>query len=162
MVMISADDRAAIERQVFRYAHAFDSGDVEAFLAVFTDDAVGDAVIVGATEPFSRTQGAAELRAFAESGQSKQQQVLHHTSPVVFEEADRKSARTRSTVIVTMQLAEGPVILTHGIYHDHWRKTSDGWRISHRRFTSYGYRTEEEQPAAADHGPTGERGQAKE
>lgn len=138
-----ADDRFEIEQQTYRYAYTYDAGDVDGFAAVFTDDAVGDAVLVGQEQPFHSIQGTAEIRAFAEMGMSREGvRALHHPSGVVFDAFDGGAAETRATVVVTGTVPDtpDPVILTHGVYHDRWRKTEHGWRIAHRRYVAYGYR----------------------
>ncbi|MEV6140606.1 nuclear transport factor 2 family protein [Nocardia sp. NPDC051990] len=134
------EDRLAIQEQLYRYAYAFDDGDIEGFLDVFTPDAVWEAYLIGRDEPLSRLQSPDEFRAFVKKlGVPMAGTVLHHTSSLLFVELDEDSAVTRSMVVASHQKPSGPVIGTHGTYYDRWRKTPDGWRIEHRRYTAAGY-----------------------
>ena len=67
--------------------------------------------------------------------------TLHHQSSLVFDELTADTASTRATVIVMVQLPDQPApqVLTHGHYHDRWRKTPEGWRVEHRRFIPLGF-----------------------
>jgi ketosteroid isomerase-like protein len=132
-------DRFAIEQQIYRYGHSYDSGDAQSFVQVFTDDGIGEAIMLGETELFSHLEGSDEIRAFAEAG--REMQSLHHTTSILFDEINESSAKTRSAVLATRQIDNKPVIVTHGVYHDEWRKTPDGWRIARRLYESHGYRT---------------------
>jgi ketosteroid isomerase-like protein len=141
--MAVSDDRFEISQQIFRYAHAWDSNDVETFLDVFIENLVGDGVMYGETELFSHIEGRDAMRTFFEGGHGADASpVLHHTSGILFDELDETSAKTRSTVVVTRQTDDGPVIATHGVYHDTWTKTEDGWKIARRLYQAYGYRTQ--------------------
>jgi hypothetical protein len=135
---VNLEDRFEIERRLFDYAYTFDTGDADGWAALFTEDGIWEAVPVA--EPDVRTvvlTGREELRAFAERGASMQ--VLHHQGSVVFDELTAESARTRSMVIVTMQVPEihAPQVMRHGVYHDDWVKTPDGWRVRHRKFVTW-------------------------
>lgn len=134
------EDRLAIQEQLFRYAYAFDDGDVEGFLDVFAPGAVWEAYLFGRDEPLTRLQSPDEFRAFVNRlGVPMAGTIRHHTTGLVFDELAEGYAVTRSMVVVSHQKATGPVIGTHGSYHDRWRKTPDGWRIEHRRYVAAGY-----------------------
>ncbi len=136
---IGRADRLEIEQVVLRYGFAFDNGDVAGFLDVFTDDGVFEAYLVGREELLSRFRGTAELRSFVESGVPTGGVALHHVSGVLFDSLDADGPRTRTTLIITKQGARGPVAVSHGTYHDRWRRTPDGWRIAHRTYVAAGY-----------------------
>jgi uncharacterized protein (TIGR02246 family) len=138
-VSISIEDRLAIEQAIYRYAHAYDDLDAAGFADVFTDDGVFETVLTGREEPLARVSGAAELRAFVEQGVPGGGVAVHHVSGAFFETLDDDEPRTRATVIVTRQLSRGPAVVTHGVYHDRWRKTDRGWCIAHRRYVAVGY-----------------------
>ena len=147
------EDRHAIERQVYALGQLIDDADPDSWAAIFTQDGVTEAVMVGHSEPFSRQQGTDELRAFAQViaqaiADGDRGPSLHHLTGLVFDELDAESATTRAMVLVTVQPDETsePLVLTHGLYHDKWRNTAEGWRLAHRRYTAYGYR---KPPAAA-------------
>ncbi|MEU6263623.1 nuclear transport factor 2 family protein [Saccharopolyspora shandongensis] len=139
MTDLDVDDRFAIQQTTGRYAHAYDTGDVEGFVGVFTEDGIFEVVLVDQHDQRALFQGAAELRDFAESGMPRVNPVLHHVCGFVFDETDADEPRTRATVVVTKQYPDGPTVVTHGTYFDRWRKTEAGWRIAHRRYVALGY-----------------------
>ncbi|MBP2328046.1 hypothetical protein JOF56_008431 [Kibdelosporangium banguiense] len=136
---IGIEDRLAIGEMVTRYALAFDESDVDGFVDVFTSDGVFEAFLVGSDEPLTTLRGVVDLRGFVERGVPGGGTAVHHVSGVVFDALDRDEPRTRASVIVTKQLAKGPAVVTHGWYHDRWRETYRGWRITYRRYVSAGY-----------------------
>ena len=139
------EDRLAIERQLYELCYLIDEPDPAGWVAIYTEDGVSEAVMIGASEPFSRSEGTDELRAFIDIVTAGDRPPsLHHLTGIVFDELTADTARTRSMLVVTTQSAETsePVINTHGIRHDRWRKTPDGWRLAHRRYIAYGYRSQ--------------------
>jgi len=145
----TVQDRFAIERQLYELCYLIDEPDPDRWAAIFTDDGVAEALMVGDSEPFSLTQGTDALRAFVQIvTEGSSGRTLHYLTGIVFDELGADRAKTRSTGLVTVQVAETsePHVLTHGVYHDRWRKTADAWRLEHRRYTAYGYRS---QPPAA-------------
>jgi hypothetical protein len=58
----------------------------------------------------------------------------HYQSGTLFDELTSDSALTRTMMLVTHQDADGgaPRPTLSGVYHDHWRRTSAGWRLAHR------------------------------
>jgi len=139
----TVEDRLAIERQIYELGNKIDNPDPEGWAAIFTDDGVADATMLGMSEPFGYTKGSDELREFARHTAERDMQELHHMTGVVFEELSADRARTRSTILVTARWAKTPepLVLTHGFYRDLWRKTPEGWRLAHRQFTKYGSRS---------------------
>lgn len=133
---ITFEDRIAIEAQIYLYAYTFDSGDFDGFAAVFTEDGVFEAYLIGhEEEAISRYEGTAELRRAAERDIGPAgTPFVHHTSGILFDALDSVETRTRAMVVVTKQLPDGPAIDNHGVYYDRWRKTAEGWRIANRRY----------------------------
>jgi ketosteroid isomerase-like protein len=140
-------DREAIADQVARYAHAFDSHDIEAWVALFTEDGVFEVRLTESDEPYVRLEGAEQLRAFATGSPP----VLHHISSLVFDELHDDLVRTRAVVSGTWSSPEdgGPAIFTHGTYEQRWAKVDGTWRIAHLLFRSHGYSTAMDRPAVA-------------
>jgi hypothetical protein len=138
-IVLSVADRLALEEQSCRYGLAFDAGDADAFLQVFCEDGVFEAVLTGESEPLTVLRGASELRAFVERGVPGGGAAVHVVSGLVVDDVGVDEVRTRSSVVVTKQLRSGPAVVTHGSYHDLWRREPDGWRIAHRRYVSAGY-----------------------
>ncbi|MEV6037481.1 nuclear transport factor 2 family protein [Nonomuraea sp. NPDC052116] len=141
-------DRHEIQQTIGRYSHTFDSGDVDGWVGVFTDDGIFEVVLVGQPDQRALFQGSDELRRFAESKMGTVGHVLHHVSGIVFDDPTADRPRTRATLIATRQLPDGPAISTHGTYVDHWRRTEAGWRIDHRLYLALGY-ANAPQPSAA-------------
>lgn len=137
--MIPIEDRQAIEETIYRYAYTFDESDVDGFVDVFTEDGVFETFLIGDDEPLIQLHGSEELRGFVTRGVPGGGVAVHHVSGIVFDVPDPAQPHTRATVIVTKQLPKGPAIVTHGRYHDRWRKTERGWRIAHRTYFSAGY-----------------------
>ena len=135
--MIALPDKEAIADRMSRYAHAFDTHDVEDWVGLFTDDGVFEVTLIETDERYVRLQGAEQLRAFASSSP----RVLHHISSVVFDELLPDSARTRAVVLGTWISPEdgNPAIFTHGTYEQRWAKVEGSWRLAHVLFRSYGY-----------------------
>jgi hypothetical protein len=130
-------DEQSIRAQLARYAYAFDSHDVEGWVAVFTDDGVFEVRLATGNEPIFRAEGAEQLRAFA----SNAPQVLHHISNLVFDSLSADAARTRAMVIGTWVSPDdgNPAIYTHGTYDQRWSRVKGVWRLAHQLFVSSGY-----------------------
>jgi hypothetical protein len=140
-------DRELIADQVARYAHFFDSQDVEGWVGLFTDDGVFEVRLIASDEPYIRLEGAEQLRAFASSSP----RVLHQITSLVFDELLPDSARTRAVVTGTwMSPPDGnPAIFTQGTYEQRWSKVAGTWRLAHLLFRSHGYSRTMEAPSAA-------------
>ncbi|MEU0569218.1 nuclear transport factor 2 family protein [Nonomuraea sp. NPDC005983] len=139
MTGLGLEDRCAIQETIGRYAHTFDSGDAEGFVAVFTDDGIFEVVLVDQPDQRAVFQGSDELREFAQSRMATVGHVLHHVSGIVFDDTTADRPRTRATLIATRQHRDGPALVTHGTYVDDWRRTDAGWRIGHRLYLALGY-----------------------
>ena len=132
-------DRVAIEQAALRYGFAFDDGDVDSFVSVFTADGVFEVFLDGQTEPLNRITGRAELADFVEAGAPGGGSAIHHVSPLLFDELTSDAARTRSTLTITKLLSRGPVVVAHGIYRDLWARDEGQWRLARRTFLAAGY-----------------------
>lgn len=139
-------DRAAIAEQLARYAHLFDSHDVDGWVALFTDEGVFEVKLVGSDEPYVRLEGVEQLRGFADGSP----RVLHHISGLVFDELRPDLAKTRAVVAGTWTSpVDGtPEIFTHGTYEQRWSKVDGRWRLAHLLFRSDGYSTAMQAPPA--------------
>jgi hypothetical protein len=120
-------DRQAIGDQLARYAHAFDSRDVEGWAGLFTEDGVFEVRLGPGDQPVFRAQGAEQLRAFAGSAP----RMLHHFSSLVFDELLAESARTRAVAFATwISPEDGPSVRQWGgapaIATAHRRKADAG------------------------------------
>ena len=133
---MNTEDMLAIQQEVARYSYTFDSGDAEGWANVFTEDGLWEYYTAGATTPATRLAGHAELRDFCAMRRSERREGVtsyHHQSGVIFDELTADTARVRTMLVLTIQVAGEParVFLT-GVYEDQWVKTPQGWRIKYR------------------------------
>jgi uncharacterized protein (TIGR02246 family) len=119
---------------VTRYAMAFNRGDLDAFVALFSEDAVWH-------RPVGTLHGPAEIRAFMES--LPQEQVARHVNGASWAEPiDEDHARGWSQTVVyqtagtreTPARLELPTMIAE--YVDEYVRHGDDWRFS-RRDTSW-------------------------
>lgn len=115
-----AEDRDEILQLLYRYNHAIDSGQAEAWADTFTPDGSLDA-------GRGVLSGRDELVAFAK-GVSGSRHVV--TNPVV--EVSGDTAHVRAYLF----LLRGGAIATVGIYDDQLVRADGGWRFAKRVFTA--------------------------
>jgi len=88
----------------------------------------------GATHPAIRLEPRPAIQAWAMRRLNERRGRFisrHYQSSTVFKTLTAESARTRTMVLVTHQDVTEAV--PPGVYHDQWRKTTEGWRLVHRR-----------------------------
>lgn len=132
-------DRLAMLQVIAEYSYTFDSRDSEGWAKLFTEDAVWQYVGAQSAEPLTDLNGRDEILAWAKQRHKDIPQNItsyHHQSGVAFEALTADTARTRVMVIITAhdntQAGAAINITLTGVYHDEWRKTSEGWRFSKR------------------------------
>jgi ketosteroid isomerase-like protein len=127
-VSISASDHIEIQRLMYRYARCADSKDYAGFAAVFCADAVFDYL---GTEVVSLAAIQQMMRVLDDY-----ERTLHQVHNTLYEVED--DTATGETYCIASHLraqGERTAKLDMGIcYRDQLRRTSDGWRIAHRRF----------------------------
>lgn len=127
-------DRLAILEQIARYSYAWDDRDLDAYVALFADDA---AFVVDPELPDGPTtaaRGHEAIRAWARERMDARKpgvQVRHHQSGTLFEELDGDRARTR-TMLLTSRVGPDGERPSSGVYYDEWRRTPQGWRFASR------------------------------
>jgi ketosteroid isomerase-like protein len=131
------EEKLTIHEMISQYAYAYDSNDAEGFAQVFAEDGVLEIFIPGETIPAIRLQSRKEIHEWAAQRLRERRGRFtsrHFQSGVRFEALTAEEARLRVMVLVTRQEATGSAPYMHltGIYHDVWRKSSDGWRLAHR------------------------------
>lgn len=134
---MSIEDRLAITDNIYAYSYAWDAQDIEAFLKVFTEDAVWESYPAGAKDPELRLDSPEAIRKWGTERLARRKGKFwsrHFQTNVVFDQLDANSARTRTMVLVTHQGVEdkAPSPIVSGVYFDEHRRTSGGWRIRHR------------------------------
>lgn len=121
-------DRDEIVELTVRYATAIDSLQYSLLTTVFTDDAVVDYGVVG------QWSGGAEVAAFMEAAHVGAKRTMHRmTNQAVDIDGDTATVRTYVDALI---LFDGGGANPIGYYDDQLVRTGDGWRISHRTYTS--------------------------
>ena len=134
---MSIEDKLAIQEIIAHYSYTYDSRDAEGFAKLFVEDGVFEVFVPGTTTASVRLQSRTAIREWAAQRlQARHGRFTsrHYQSGTLFDELTSEAALTRTMVFVTHQsVAEtAPRPTLSGVYHDHWRKTSTGWRLAHR------------------------------
>ncbi len=121
-------DREDIVELTVRYATAIDSLQYSLLTTVFTEDAHVDYGEIG------QWTGGAEVATFMEAVHAAAKHTMHRmTNQAVDIDGDTATVRTYVDALI---LFEGGGANPVGYYDDHVVRTSDGWRISRRTYTS--------------------------
>jgi 3-phenylpropionate/cinnamic acid dioxygenase small subunit len=119
MTLPTADDHVAITQLLARYCLALDHDDLDAWVGLFTPDAVYE--VYG--REFVGHDGLRKLMTGAPGG-------LHLGGPPVIRMVDADRATTQQNLLFA-EAQEG--ILRSALYDDDLVRTVDGWRIARRR-----------------------------
>ncbi|HEX9832168.1 MAG TPA: nuclear transport factor 2 family protein [Mycobacterium sp.] len=122
-------DRDEIVALTIRYATAIDSRQYELLSTVFTADADLDYGEVG------HWTGATEVTEFMDRAHAGAANTLHRMSNQVIA-VDGDSATARTYVDALILGPDGSGVNAIGYYDDEVARTSNGWRISKRKFTA--------------------------
>lgn len=125
---LSPADHIAIQALLYRYAWALDTGDVEAFVQLFSADGV---LVWDAFEAPDEWQGHAALRAFAEDLRDLPATAgrQHHVANVLASGGQGR-ATVKAYVTVHLRQAEAPHPVTvMGWYEDECVLEADGWKL---------------------------------
>jgi 3-phenylpropionate/cinnamic acid dioxygenase small subunit len=120
-------DRLAISDVLIRYATALDTRNWDLFRTCFTDDCVCDYDPVGPREGYADFEALA--RGYVEPLAATQHLVTNHVI-----EISGDTATARSYAHAMHVSATGAQFVIAGAYEDELVRTSDGWRIRHRKF----------------------------
>jgi ketosteroid isomerase-like protein len=133
-------DRAEITDQINLYGRGVAYRDIELLLSLFTDDAVldyyGNEPIAGADAIRAKFGGALTSADKKPSALPLDEHVV--STPImanVIIELDGDEAHSTSYCLATHagRRNEEGVVLINGTWNDdQWRRTDDGWKISHR------------------------------
>jgi len=124
-----ADDELAVRNLVSRVAQYADGPDVDAYIALFTRDAVWDM-------PGAPRHGHAEIRAGSEERRAAGQ--IGPGSNVVSTVAvrvDQDHAVADSVWQFYVDTSATPRLQLMGTYHDECRRVGHEWKLAHRRIT---------------------------
>jgi hypothetical protein len=114
----AVEDRDQILQLLYRYNHAFDSGDGDGWADLFTPDGV-------LQSPAGAIAGRAELAEHAKSIGGERHVVVN---PVITLDGDTASVRAY------LLLFRGVELSVLGRYEDDLARTSEGWRFVRRNF----------------------------
>ncbi|MSO79038.1 MAG: nuclear transport factor 2 family protein [Acidimicrobiia bacterium] len=113
------EDHVAITQLLARYCLALDHDDIDAWVALFTEDATFEAF----GQVFEGSLGLRRMMSGAPSG-------LHLGGPPVIEMLDADRATTEQNLLL-IDRADGATRSV--LYTDDLHRTDDGWRIARRR-----------------------------
>ena len=129
---MSAEDDLAVRNLVARVAQYADGPDVDAYVALFTPDAVWDM-------PGAPRKGHAEIRAGSEerraAGQIGPGSDTRHVVSTVAVRIHEDHAVADSVWQFYVDTASTPRLQLMGSYHDECRRVGHEWKLAHRRIT---------------------------
>ena len=129
---MSDDERAAtqdIAEVLVRYATGIDRRDWELFRTCFTPDVLAE---YEGLDPWNSVD---EITESMTSSHADMGHTMHQLANLAIS-VDGDTATARSYVDAVLMAADGSAGLNpRGFYDDELVRTSDGWRIAHRRFT---------------------------
>jgi hypothetical protein len=123
--VVADADRQALVRLVIEAAWRLDHGPAETFGELFTEDAILDVAT-------SELRGRDAISAWAVGLTSSFSPIRHAVSNMRFIRSGDDSAD--GVTLVTIYLGDGSVPWSVGEEHDHFIRTSDGWRLAARQF----------------------------
>mgnify|MGYP005992285969 FL=1 len=127
---VGADDERAIKHVLLRYATGIDTRDWPLFRTCFAQDCETD------YGSFGHWRGPREIAEYMAEGHRHMGPTLHRITNIVIEKRDDQVHARSYVDAILPEAAQGGV--THraaGYYDDCLVRTSDGWKISRRKFT---------------------------
>ncbi len=127
-------DERAVLRTLHEYAHAMDYGLEEAWVDLFTPDAVFDVVEVVGGRRVHREEGRGDLARYV-AGYPKPPRFRKHVivDPVVHVEGDEARVESFWLLLQRHDEAGTPVLTAFGRSHDRLVRSGGRWRIAERR-----------------------------
>jgi uncharacterized protein (TIGR02246 family) len=129
---LSAEDELAVRNVVARVAQYADGPDVDAYVALFTPDAVWDM-------PGAPRAGQAEIRAGSEerraAGQIGPGSNTRHVVSTTAVRVDEKHAVADSVWQFYVDTASAPRLQLMGTYHDELVRVGNEWKLAKRTIT---------------------------
>jgi 3-phenylpropionate/cinnamic acid dioxygenase small subunit len=130
MLQLVADELEIRNLQA-RLAHLADEGDLDEYITLFTDDAIWEGSSFGRWSGLEGImQGATERRAGGTSGPGTHSRHVLTTTMI---ELDGNEASGRSVFHYYTHTNATPVLAIMGVYEDKFRRTEQGWKMSHRK-----------------------------
>jgi uncharacterized protein (TIGR02246 family) len=129
---LSAEDELAVRNVVARLAQYADGPDVDAYVALFTPDAVWDM-------PGAPRRGHAEIRAGSEerraAGQIGPGSGTRHVVSTIAVRVEEDRAVADSVWQFFVDTATAPRLQLIGTYHDELVRSGSEWKLSRRQIT---------------------------
>lgn len=121
------EDRIAIRELMARYNFAIDFGDIEAYLACFTEEG-------GFSNIYGSSKGQIALRRYISERTAERQELpLRHMATNIIIEVKGDRASAKCYLLLLQVTSEGLKLLTTGAYKDELQKIGGAWRFSHRK-----------------------------
>ena len=123
------EDKLAIEELIAHYNQSLDSGDYEAWLACWADDAVFDGL-------GKQLTGIDAIRGFAdgyEAGYRRRLHALKHFTVNILSKIDGDLATSSSYVQLTSLSDQGVRFVLTGRYEDDLKRVDGRWRFARRK-----------------------------
>jgi uncharacterized protein (TIGR02246 family) len=128
--LTAADDELAVRNAVARVAQYADGPDVDAYVSLFTPDAVWDM-------PGGPRRGHAEIRAGSmerrAAGQIGPGSNTRHVVSTVAVQVHEDHAVADSVWQFYVDTASAPRLQLLGTYHDEYRRTGQEWKLARRK-----------------------------
>ena len=129
---MSAEDELAVRNLVARVAQFADGPDVDAYVSLFTPDAVWDM-------PGAPRQGHDEIRAGSmarrAAGQIGPGSNTRHVVSTIAVRVHENHAVADSVWQFYVDTASAPKLQLMGTYHDECRRQGQEWKLAHRQIT---------------------------
>lgn len=119
---VTTEDQLALLDMEAMFDWAIDSGDIPAWVAGFTEDGIFEA-------DYGKAQGTAELTKLMEDLEAGFSKGKRHVAANHRISGDQNDA-TVSGYLMVFEREKAPALVATGIYHNRYRKTADGWRIT--------------------------------
>jgi uncharacterized protein (TIGR02246 family) len=130
--LTAADDELAVRNLVARVAQYADGPDVDAYVSLFTPDAVWDM-------PGAPRRGHDEIRAGSmerrQAGQIGPGSNTRHVVSTVAVRVHADHAIADSVWQFYVDTAAAPRLQLMGTYHDEFRRVGQEWKLAHRQIT---------------------------
>jgi 3-phenylpropionate/cinnamic acid dioxygenase small subunit len=120
------EDKEAIRELLCRYCYGTDTGNVDQWVGVFTEDCVWDG------GPFGICNGTREMRAFYAQGGDAAKSMRHLTLNTIIDVQNERARAVSYVVVLGIGESDTKVFFT-GFYDDLLVRHSGQWRIAKRK-----------------------------
>lgn len=129
--MTLPEDERQIRNLIARLGHLADYGDLDEYMALFTDDAVWD--FAGGSCNGAQAIRADRVRRRSEGSQGPGSHTRHMNTTLWVEVDGSDVVFAHSYFLFVRDAETSPVIGLTGRYHDTLRRSAAGWKMAHRQ-----------------------------